>query len=115
MPKAPRDKDSAAPKKTTKSRKVTPTNGNGVHAESGNGNGNGAVAVPVTVSKKDVISTPAASLSEVIAAPAASLSVEERIRARAYELYLQRGDNHGSPEQDWLRAVEEVRGQAQRA
>jgi hypothetical protein len=98
MPKAPRDKDSAAPKKTTKSRKATPINGNGVHAESGNGNGNGAVAAPVTVSK------------EVLATSAASLSVEERIRARAYELYLQRGENGGSPEQDWLRAVEEIRG-----
>jgi hypothetical protein len=102
MPKAPRDKDSAAPKKTTtKSRKVTPTNGNGVHAESGNGNS--AAAAPGMVSK------------EVIATSAGSQSVEEKIRARAYELYLQRGDNGGSPEQDWLRAVEEIRGRHQTA
>jgi hypothetical protein len=101
MPKAPRDKDSAAPKKTTKSRKVTPANGNGVHAESGNGNG--AVAAPAKV------------LKEVIATSAGSQSVEEKIRARAYELYLQRGDNGGSPEQDWLRAVEEIRGRHQTA
>lgn len=101
MPKAPRDKDSAAPKKTTKSRKATPTNGNSVHAE--NGNGISAAAAPVVVSK------------EVIATSAASPSVEERIRARAYELYLQRGENGGSPEQDWLRAVEEIRGRHQTA
>lgn len=99
MPKAPRDKDSAAPKKATKSRKVTPTNGNGVHAESGNGNG--AVAAPAKVSK------------EVVATSAAPLGMEEQIRARAYELYLQRGENGGSPEQDWLRAVEEIRGRHQ--
>jgi hypothetical protein len=41
--------------------------------------------------------------------------VDEQIRARAYELYLQRGENGGSPEQDWLRAVEEIRGQQRTA
>jgi Protein of unknown function (DUF2934) len=100
MPKAPRDKDSTAPKKTTKSRKVTPANGNGVHVESGNGNGVGAA--------------PAIVSTEVITATVSS-SVEEQIRARAYELYLQRGDNGGSPEQDWLRAVEEIGGRQRTA
>jgi hypothetical protein len=97
MPKAPRDKENAAPKKTTKSRKVTPTNGNGngVHAE----NGNGAVTIPVAVS------------TEILSETQLTPSVEEKIRARAYELYLKRGDNGGSPEQDWLRAVEEICGQ----
>jgi hypothetical protein len=95
MPKAPRDKESAAPKKTTKRRKVTPTNGNGVHAESGNG----AVAIPVAVS------------TEILSETQVTPSVEEKIRARAYELYLKRGDNGGSPEQDWLRAVEDICGQ----
>ncbi len=94
MPKAPRDKESAAPKKTTKSRKTTPTNGNGVHAE----NGNGAVAIPVAVS------------TEILSETKLTPTVEEKIRARAYELYLKRGDNGGSPEQDWLRAVEEICG-----
>ena len=42
-------------------------------------------------------------------APAPQL--EERIRVRAYELYLQRGGQGGSPEQDWFRAVEEIYGQ----
>jgi hypothetical protein len=101
MPKAPRDKENTAPKKTTKSRKVTPANGNGVHVESGNGNGVGAA--------------PAMVSTEVIAAATVSPSVEEQIRARAYELYLQRGDNGGSPEQDWLRAVEEIGGRQRTA
>jgi len=39
-----------------------------------------------------------------------SPTLEEKIRARAYELYLQRGGTGGSPEQDWLRAREEVCG-----
>ena len=95
MPKAPRDKESAAPKKTTKGRKVTPpTNGNGVHAE----NGNGAAAIPVAVS------------TEILSETQLTPSLEEKIRARAYELYLKRGDNGGSPEQDWLRAVQEICG-----
>ena len=92
MPKAPRDKQSATPK--TRSRKPTPTNGNGVHAE----NGNGAQATPVAVS------------TEVISQVQVSPNMEEQIRARAYEIYLQRGNNGGSPEQDWLRAVEEICG-----
>jgi hypothetical protein len=36
-------------------------------------------------------------------------SVEEQIRRRAYELFLQRGGHGGSPEQDWLQAEAEVR------
>ena len=38
-------------------------------------------------------------------------NVEEKIRARAYELYLQRGGKGGSAVQDWLRAQEEICGQ----
>ncbi len=34
--------------------------------------------------------------------------VQEQIRRRAYELYLQRNGQGGSPEQDWLRAEVEV-------
>ena len=49
-----------------------------------------------------------ANTQEVVATP----NLEERIRARAYELYLQRGGKGGSPEQDWLQAVAEVHGQA---
>ena len=41
-----------------------------------------------------------------------STSIEEKIRARAYELFLQRGGHGGSPEQDWLQAVEEIHSQS---
>ena len=40
---------------------------------------------------------------------------KEQMETRAYELYLQRGDNGGSPEQDWLRAVEEIGGRQRTA
>ena len=43
-------------------------------------------------------------------APVADL--EERIRIRAYELYLQRSGQGGSPEQDWLQAAAEIYGQS---
>ena len=36
-------------------------------------------------------------------------NLEEQIRQRAYELYLQRGGTPGNPSQDWLVAEQEVR------
>ena len=99
MPKAPRDKENVTPKKRT-TRKAAPVNGNGVHAESGNG----VAVVPVAVSTE-------------ISAPSQlqPTNVEEQIRARAYEIYLERGGNGGSPEQDWLRALEEISGRQRTA
>ena len=37
------------------------------------------------------------------------LSMEERIERRAYELYVQRGNQSGSELEDWLQAEAEVR------
>ncbi len=37
-----------------------------------------------------------------------TLSLEERIRRRAYELYVQRGNQSGNELDDWLQAEEEV-------
>ena len=36
------------------------------------------------------------------------LSIEERIERRAYELYVQRGNQSGSELEDWLQAEAEV-------
>jgi Protein of unknown function (DUF2934) len=91
MPKAPRDKDNATPKKRTR-KAAAPTNGNGIHAE----NGNGAAVNSVTAAPEATHQTQFAP------------NLEEQIRVRAYHLYLQRGGNGGSPEQDWLRAQEEI-------
>src|SRR5271163_1691138 len=92
MPKAPRENDSATPKK--RARKTAPPAGNGAHAD----HGNGASAQPVTVSPEIAHEARVAS------------SIEEQIRQRAYELYQQRNGHGGSPEQDWLRAKEEICG-----
>jgi DUF2934 family protein len=40
--------------------------------------------------------------------PIEMLPLEERIRRRAYELYLRRGNQPGSEIDDWLQAKEEV-------
>jgi hypothetical protein len=41
-------------------------------------------------------------------APIEPLPLEERIRRRAYELYIQRGSQSGSELDDWLQAEGEV-------
>jgi len=40
--------------------------------------------------------------------PIEVLPLEERIRLRAYELYVERGNQSGSEIDDWLQAEEEV-------
>jgi len=93
MPRAPRDKENATPTPKKRTRKTAATgNGSGVHPE----NGNGAV--------EKSLSAPPETIHPVQSSP----SMEEQIRLRAYHLYLQRGGHGGSPEQDWLRAVEEI-------
>jgi hypothetical protein len=37
------------------------------------------------------------------------LPLDERVRRRAYELYVQRGNESGSELDDWLQAEEEIR------
>jgi hypothetical protein len=93
MSKAARDKDSATPKKRTR-KAAAATNGNGVHADNGNGTAEKSVIVAAESSREKAYSP----------------NMEERIRVRAYELYLERGRTGGSPEQDWFRAQEEICG-----
>ena len=84
MPKAPRANGSSTPKKRTKKTATEAA------IQAGQ-------PVPTTLE------------SAVKAQP--TLSLEERIRMRAYELYLQRNGNGGTPEQDWLQAKQEISGQ----
>jgi hypothetical protein len=39
---------------------------------------------------------------------AETLATEERVRQRAYELYVDRGNESGSEIDDWLQAEEEI-------
>jgi hypothetical protein len=67
-------------------------------------------ATEAEISTKVTKATKSGSKPNVINEFASTADLEERIRIRAYELYLQRGGNGGSPEQDWFQAVAEVDG-----
>ena len=41
--------------------------------------------------------------------PSEALPLEERVRRRAHELYVQRGNQSGSEIDDWLQAEKEIR------
>ena len=47
--------------------------------------------------------------------PPETFPLEERIRRRAYELYVQRGNQSGSEYDDWLQAEEEMRRATEQA
>lgn len=55
--------------------------------------------------------TDATSRDNYLEGYAAINNVDEHgeVSQLAYEYYLQRGEKHGSPEDDWLRAEQEVR------
>jgi Protein of unknown function (DUF2934) len=53
----------------------------------------------------------AVSKNQVPSPKATNGNLEEQIRRRAYELYLQRGGVPGNENQDWLVAEQEVRSQ----
>ena len=91
MAKEPRATDSTTPKKRIRKPATEPENGTKV---------------------VEVAKAAAKPQREVATAVVATLSLEEKVRIRAYELYLQRGGNSGSPEQDWFQAVAEVYGQS---
>ena len=86
MAKVTRANDSETPKK--RSRKAKSVSGNGTQ-----------VAVPVTTSPEFAQGSQSAPM------------LEQKIRARAYELYVQRGGRGGSPEQDWFQARKELCGE----
>ena len=53
--------------------------------------------------------TPPSGSASHAAPVTANSGAEEQIRARAYQLFLERGGHCGNAEQDWLRAEAEVR------
>jgi len=97
MPKATRATDKETPKK--RSRKAKPAEGNGTE-----------VAQPVTTAPAIAGRTPEINALESNVSPASEhLNVpEDLVRRRAYELYLRRRGQNGSPEQDWFQALQEI-------
>jgi len=70
-----------------------------------------AAALPVAVSSAATESV----VLETVAATATYEPGREEIAALAYSLWEARGYQGGSPEEDWLRAEEELRARAARA
>ena len=58
--------------------------------------------------KSDKIHVEPATPSNVTSISTRAIDVQEAIRTRAYELFLQRGGGHGRDFEDWLRAEAEV-------
>ena len=58
--------------------------------------------------KSDKIYVEPATPSNVTSISTRAIDVQEAIRTRAYELFLQRGSGHGRDFEDWLRAEAEV-------
>ena len=69
-----------------------------------------------TVKKTQPITNAGSPAATPIAAfeSAAPVGMEERIRERAYALFLERSGQNGCPEEDWLRAEAEVLGHSGR-
>lgn len=65
---------------------------------------------PITNSGSQT-STPITAFESPAAPPSA---LEEKIRQRAYELFLERGGEDGYAEEDWIRAEAEVLGHSGR-
>lgn len=74
------------------------------------GNGPAAVAAP-TIEPVVAEAKPEVAAKSVASAYRNGHVSEELVRRRAYELYLQRRGQGGSPEQDWFQALQEISGQ----
>jgi Protein of unknown function (DUF2934) len=98
----------AAPVQQSTGEKQTP-NKPSRKAKPAEGNGTDAVTRTATIAD----TTTEGIVAGVSASPAPQRSrvSEELVRRRAYEIYLRRRGQGGSPEQDWFQALQEISGQ----
>jgi hypothetical protein len=61
-----------------------------------------------SISKQATAVTTSTPLTRTTVEPKRAEEIEGAVRLRAYELFLQRGAEHGSDLEDWLRAEAEV-------
>ena len=64
---------------------------------------------PRSTSSVTPINRKPSEVKEVRKSSSGNGNLEEEIRRRAYELYQERGGEHGRHDEDWLRAEAEVR------
>lgn len=101
VPKKPTRKTAAAAEDTTKVVKVAKP-----AAKSAKPRTVKPKTKPAAVPEPEILQPVAVAPAQKHVMP--MTSIEERIRIRAYELYLRRGGRNGSPEQDWFQATAEV-------
>jgi hypothetical protein len=123
--------------KTSRSKKSKDQNNVGIPASTPDREANAEANAQANVQANGQANTPAVAAGTTPAEAAAELKVaraprrmevvkseprknvvvpiklEDEIRRRAYELYLQRGTKSGSEAEDWLTAEREVRGRYQ--
>jgi hypothetical protein len=58
--------------------------------------------------------TSGSSASVTVLESSSQTGLEQKVRQRAYELFLERAGENGCPEEDWLRAEAEVLGHSGR-
>ncbi len=69
---------------------------------------------PRTKTTEITTETAATGTARALEMSSASGNLEDRIRARAYELFQHRNGQNGSPESDWCQAEAEVLGTRQK-
>ncbi len=114
MPRTPKASDGESPKKRTRK----PTTQSDTDTKVLKTNTATQKATKPKAANLEIVPAPTVEATHVAPATPARkevltmLSLEERIRARAYDLYLRRGGQGGSPEQDWFQAAAEVYGES---
>ncbi len=107
MPNTPKATDGETPKKRTRKTASVPEDSTKVVKTAKK-----AAAKTAEVKKVAVVAAAPEAQREVKSEVFVMQSLEEKVRARAYELYLRRGGQGGSPEQDWFQATAEVYGES---
>ena len=74
-------------------------------------NGNGASTRSRKPKAAETTATPVATETRKVV----PINLEEEIRQRAYELYLERGGVPGNEQEDWITAEREIRSRYQTA
>jgi hypothetical protein len=69
---------------------------------------------PQSVAGENNDSHPKASIVAFESHATQHSNLEERVRQRAYELFQERGGQHGTAEEDWARAEAEILGHSER-
>jgi len=119
MPNDFNGNDVPAPEKSSKRKSTTPKARKGTAVASDGAAVKPAPAKKTSAKKSPSYNEPAAPkvgkpepvASNLSTMPTPSTNnLHERIRARAYEIYVERGGQHGYDQSDWLQAEAEILG-----